>query len=140
MRLNLLLIPVAALAAPALAAPSPDNLQLPPELSDPRLADRLTDTMLALSKTFLNLPVGDVEAALDGRKPTAADKRHTVRSETGMNERDLTAKIEASRPAMHAGQEALVAALPALMKGVTDAEKEFERATANLPQPGYPNR
>ena len=140
MRFSLLLMPIGAIATSALAAPPPENIQIPPQLSDPQLADRLTDTMVALSKTFLNLPVGDVEAALDGRKPTSADKRRTVRTETGMSERELDAKIEASRPAIHAGQKALVAALPALIKGVSDAEKEFERATANLPQPGYPNR
>ena len=83
MRLSLLVMPVVAIAAPALAAPPPENIQIPPQLSDPQLADRLTDTMVALSKTFLNLPVGDVEAALDGRKPTSADKHRTVRTETG---------------------------------------------------------
>ena len=140
MRLSLLLTPVIFLAAPALAQPAPADIQLPPEISDPRTADRLTDAMVAMSKTFLNLPVGEVEAALEGRKPSTADKRRTVRSETGMNDWQLVAQIEASRPAIQAGQKALVAALPALMKGVMDAQKEFERATANLPQPGYPKR
>ena len=41
-----------------------------------------------MSKAFLNLPVGEVEAAVEGRPVTSADKRRTVRSETKMSERD----------------------------------------------------
>lgn len=140
MRFHLIALPLLLCGAPALAQPAPDDMRLPPELSDPRLADRLTDAMVAMSKAFLDVPVGEVEAALEGREPTRADKRRTVRSETGMNERELQAKIEASRPAMQAGQRALMAALPAMMKGLKDAQRELERAAANMPQPGYPKR
>ena len=145
MRFHLLAVPFALAAAPAFAqaapAPSaPEELRIPPELSDPALANRLVDTMQALSKAFLNLPVGEAEAALQGRPATAAEKRRTVASESGMSERDLKQKIDESRPMMIASQRALMAALPAMMKGLKDAEKEFDRAAANMPRPDYPNR
>jgi hypothetical protein len=146
MRAAFLILPLAAIAAPAAAQPappppgSPEAIQIPPELSDPRFADRLTDAMAAMSKAFLNLPVGEVEAAMEGRRPTSADKRRTVQSETGMNERYLERRIEQSKPMMQASQRALVAALPAMMRGLTEAQREIERAMANVPRPDYPRR
>src|SRR5215217_6247754 len=145
MRAALLILPLAILATPALAkSPSapvaPEAIRLPPELMDPKWADRLTDAMVAMSKVFLELPVGEVEAAIEGRQPTAADKRRTVRSETKMSDREIRQQIEASRPAMHAGMKALTAALPAIMKGMSEAQREMERATANMPRPDYPKR
>jgi hypothetical protein len=143
MRAAFLIVPFVAAAAPVLAAPAappPPAIQLPPELTDPRLADRLTDALVAMSKVFLDLPVGEVEAAVQGRQPTASDKARTVRSESGMNERELRAEIDRARPQMQAGMKALAAALPAMMKGLSDAQREIERATANMPQPGYPKR
>jgi len=144
MRATLLLLPLALLAAPAAAQTSPpvesDAIAIPPELMDPKWADRLTDAMVAMSRAFLELPVGEVEAALEGRRPTAQDRRRTVRSESGMSEAELRQQIEASRPAMRASMKALAASLPAMMKGMAEARQEFERATANMPRPDYPKR
>lgn len=145
MRFALIALPFTAIAAPALAqqAPppaAPEVIQLPPELTDPKWADRLTDAMVAMSKVFLELPVGEVEAAIEGRQPTAADKRRTVRSETKMSERELRQQIEEARPAMQAGMKAMSAALPAIMKGMSEAQREMERAMANVPRPDYPKR
>ena len=141
MRAALFAVSLIALASPATAqTDAPPPPQLPPEITDMRWADRLSDTMVAMSKAFLNLPVGEVEAALEGRQPTAADKRRTLRKETGMSERDVREQIDAARPAMQAGMKAFAAALPAMMKGLSDAQREMERATANLPRPDYPKR
>lgn len=145
MRAAFFALPLAAFASPALAQtaapPAPaEQIQLPPELMDPKWADRLTDAMAALSKAFLELPVGEVEAALEGRAPTAADRRRTVRSETKLSERELKQQIEASRPAMQASMKALAAALPAMMKGLSEAQRELDRAAANVPRPDYPKR
>lgn len=145
MRLALIALPLAVLASPALAQAAPpaaasETIQLPPELTDPKWADRLTDAMTAMSKVFLELPVGEVEAAIEGRQPTAADKRRTVRTETKMSEREIRQQIEETRPAMKAGMNALAAALPAMIKGMSDAQREFERAMANVPRPDYPRR
>ena len=151
MRLHLFVLPVALCAAPLAAqqpgapgtrtpALSSEETQIPPELSDPRLVGRLVDAMKVLSKAFLELPVGEAEAALEGRPTTDADKRRTVRSETRMSERELQQKLDESRPMMEASMKALVAALPAMMKGLAEAGKELERATANMPRPDYPKR
>jgi hypothetical protein len=145
MRFALIGLPLTIFASPALAqqAPPPaaaDMIQLPPELMDPKWADRLTDAMVAMSKVFLELPVGEVEAAIEGRQPTAAEKRRTVRSETRMSEREIRQQIEEARPAMHAGMRALASALPAMMKGMSEAQREMERAMSNVPRPDYPRR
>jgi hypothetical protein len=143
MRLHLLALPLLAAATPVAAqsaAPAPDEMRLPPEMSDPRLADRLVDTLQVLSKAFLSVPTGEVEAALEGRPVTSADRKRTVASETGLTERELNRKLDESRPAMHGAQKALMAAIPAMMRGLKEAQKEFEAATANMPQPGYPKR
>ena len=132
--------PALAQTAPAASPPTADAIVIPPQLSDPRFVDRLTDVMHAMSKAFLNLPVGEVEAAIEGRRPTRADRRRTVRTETGISERELDRQIEGNRVVMQAGMKAMVAALPAMTKGITDAAREIEKATANLPSPTYPNR
>jgi hypothetical protein len=144
MRLHLLALPLAVAAAAPVAAqepaPTADEMRLPPEMSDPRLADRLVDTLQVLSKAFLSLPAGEVEAALEGRPATSADRTRTIASETGLTENELKRKLDESRPAMKGAQKALIAAIPAMMKGFAEAQKEFERAAANMPQPGYPKR
>jgi hypothetical protein len=81
-----------------------------------------------------------VEAALEGRPVTAADRKRTVASETGLTERELQRKLDESRPAMQGAQKALMAALPAMMKGFAEARREIEKAASNMPQPGYPKR
>ena len=50
----------------------------------------------ALSKAFMNLPVGEIEAAVEGRPVTAADRNRTVRDVAGGGdpnfERELPAR------------------------------------------------
>ena len=96
--------------------------------------------MAAMSKAFLDRPIGEVEAAVEGRPATLADKRRTVRSETGMSEREIREQVQAAKPAMQAGMKALAAALPPLLEGVSKAQAELDRAVANVPRPDYPKR
>jgi hypothetical protein len=143
MRSVLILLPLAAMASPAFAQaapPPPQAMPLPPAMTDPRLADRVTDAMSAMSKAFLNLPVGEIEAAMEGRQPNYADRRRTVRSETGMNERELERKIDEARPMIQGSQRAMAAAVPAIMQSLTQVQHELERAMANVPRPDYPRR
>src|SRR5688500_8134342 len=84
MRICLLLAPLAVMASPALAqspapAAPPETTSVPPELTDPATAEKLGRMMQALSRAFLNLPVGEIEAAAEGRPATRADRRRTVR-------------------------------------------------------------
>lgn len=142
MRAILFALPLALIASPALAQKPAvsESVQLPPELTDMRWADRLTDAVAAMSRAFLDMPVGEVEAAIQGREATVADKRRTVRSETKMSEREIRQQMEAARPAMQAGIKAMAAALPAMMKGLSEAQEELDRAAANMPRPDYPKR
>jgi phage-related tail protein len=143
MRVAYLGLALAALVTPVVAGAAPaheETARIQRELTDPIWADRLTDAMLAMSRALMNMPVGEVEAAVEGRQPTAADKRRTVQSETGLSEQQLRGQIEDSRASMRAGMEAVAAALPAIMKGVSDARRELEKASANVPRPDYPKR
>jgi uncharacterized membrane protein YccC len=140
MRISLALLPLALCAAPAIAQPAPPVAQLPPELADPATAGRLTDAMQSLSKAFLDLPVGEVQAALDGRKPTSADRRRTVGSESGIDERDLQQRIAAARPQIEQSIRAVNQALPEITRNLIEVQRSVERALANMPDPNYPRR
>jgi hypothetical protein len=142
MRFAFLLLPVALCAAPV-AAQSP-AVKVPPELTDPATADKLANAMQALSKAFLNLPVGEVQAALEGRRPTAAEKKQRLRdvgrAENRNFDRDFQQQIANARPMLQQSMKALTTALPALMQGIQAMEQSLERAVANMPDPTYPKR
>lgn len=140
MRIAWFALSLGMIAAPAAAQAAPAQPPIPRELTDPALIGRLTDAMQALSKAFLDMPVGEVEAALQGRRPNAADRRRTVRSEAGVSERELKQQITEARPQLEAGMKAMAAALPAMMKGLGEAQRELEKAAANVPRPDYPRR
>ena len=151
MRAFQLIVPLALVASPALAqtkpAPAtaaPETITIPRELTDPAMADRLARMMQAMSKAFLEMPVGEIEAAAEGRPATRADRRRTVRqigrAEDPNFERNLQRDLANSKPMIEASMKALAAALPAMMKGLSEAGRELEKATANLPSPNYPKQ
>jgi hypothetical protein len=127
------------LAAPAVAAPAPKP-QVPPQLSDPAMVDRLANAMQAMSKAFLDMPVGEVQAAVEGRKPTPADRQRTVRDIEPNVDVELQAQMAEARPMIRQSTKALSDALPAMMKSLHEAQKSLERAAANMPDPTYPKR
>jgi len=141
MRALLIALPLVLAPVPAVAAPK-EAPQLPPELSDPAMADKLGKMAGALTRALMNMPVGEVEAAAQGREPTAAERTRTVRDQIGgpEAEREVEAKVAASGREMQAMSKALVASLPSIMKSLEGVERELERATANLPDPTYPKR
>ena len=131
--------PVAA--QPASRAPEPQRAgEIPSEIVDGRMIDQLGSMVGALTKAFLSLPVGEIEAAVENRPVTRDDRRRTVGSTTGMDERELTAEIEQGKGAVKAGGQAMVRTLPVIRDALNKAGEEIERATAKLPQPGYPRR
>ena len=141
MRAFLIALPLALVAAPAMAAPEADR-QIPPELSDPAVADKLTKMLGPLAKALMDMPIGEVEAVIESREASQADKNKRVRDAVGgpEAERELQANVAAVGPQIRAMQKALVASLPALMGALEGMEKELERATANIPDPTYPKR
>lgn len=142
----LLLIAAAPVPAPVQTPESPaaavDELQR--ALADPGTEQTMTATAQALTDALLNLPVGEVEAALDGRTASAADKHVTVRDMARRHdpqfEANLRRQVAESGPAIRRGMQSLSAALPALVRSFKDAGAAIERATANLPDPSYPRR
>ena len=151
MRAASLLLPLLLAASPALAQqPAPQQRiqvptqPVPPELSDPRMAERLGQITQILGKALLDLPVGEIEAVAEGRQPTAADRRRTVRESARTGdpnlERDLDRRLTQARPMMETSLKALSAAMPAIMQSLEQAGQALERATANMPSPTYPKR
>ena len=146
MRSSLFLIALAA-AAPAAAqtAPPPRALpELPPELTDPATADRLADVMQALGQAFLALPVGPIEAAVEGRAATPADQRRTIRDLARRDDpnfdRKIAERMAQTRPMVQQSIKAIQQALPAVMQSFKQAGEAIERAAANMPDPTYPKR
>ena len=150
MRICLLVLPLAAMTGPALgqAKPAPvapaETIVVPQALSDPATAEKLSRMMQSLSNAFLNLPVGEIEAAAQGRPVTSADRTRTMR-EVGRRddpnfEQNMQRDLAATRPMMQATMKAFVAALPAMMKGMSEAGRELEKAADNMPRPNYPKR
>jgi hypothetical protein len=138
---KLLFLPLLLTATPALAQPAP---QLPRELTDPATAQKLSNAMQALSRALLDIRVGEMKAAVEGRQVTPAERNMTVRDMARRDdpdfERHLQQQMANVGPMMQQSMRALNQALPAMMKGLTDAQKSLERAVANLPDPTYPAR
>ena len=148
MRAGVILLPLLISATPALAqpaaAPPAQSFKVPPELTDPRTAEKLDRTMQAMTNVFLDLPVGEIQAAAEGRKPTAADKKLTVRELGRRNnpnfERNLRREVAEAGPKVAQGMQAIGNALPAITKALDDASRAIDRAAANMPDPNYPKR
>ena len=143
------LLILAAAAAPVSAAPPPPpyaepSIAIPRELTDPAMADRLGRMAGAMAHAVMNMPVGEMEAAIENRPVTPADRNRRVRDVAGADDRAVVDQVAsntaATGHAMQAATRALVASLPAIMSAVKNAEAEIERATANLPDPSYPRR
>ena len=147
MRTTFLIIPLMLSSAPALAqaAPAPpQSAEVQRVLNDPATADKLTNVMQAMSDAFLNLPAGEVQAAVEGRKATPAEKRMTVRDMARKDDpsfdRNFRQQIAQAKPMIQQSMRALSTALPAMMQGLEQASKAIERAAANMPDPTYPRR
>ena len=135
----------APLAAQPAAQVKPDpSADISRHIADPATADKLARTMQALSKAFLNLPVGEVQAALEGRPATAAEKRLTVRDvgrrDDPQFDRKFAEQMATMGPMMQQSLKAVGSALPAITQSLKQASEAIERAAANMPDPTYPRR
>ena len=141
MRIFLILAPVLLAASPALAAP-PMTPVLPQVLTDPGLADQLGRVAGAVTRSLMNVPVGEIEAAIEGRPPTRADRSRTMGDSIGdpYVEQRISEQAAQSGRTMQAASQALAASLPAIMQAIEGARGEIERAVGNMPSPVYPRR
>jgi hypothetical protein len=144
MRHFLFAVPIALIAAPVAAqtAAEPGQIEIPRELTDPAMADKLAKVLQGLSKSFMELPVGEVQAAVEGREATAREKRMTVRDLGRRGDPDFDRKLERqiaeAKPMIEHSMKALAQALPAMTRALSDVARQMERATANMPRPDYP--
>lgn len=147
MRILSVLLLSAAVAAPAAAQQRPasgETVEIQRALTDRAVTEKLTEVLPALGDALLKLPVGEIEAAIEGRPATRSDKRRTVgdlgKRDDPNFERNLKADLGNSGEMMKAGMRAMAAALPAIMDGMKTMAEEMENATSNLPSPTYPKR
>ncbi len=142
MRKSLILVPLLVCATPALAQAPSDEVSA--QLTDPAVAEKLANTAQALSNVLLDLRVGELQAAVEGREATAAEKKLTVRDLARRGdpnfERNLRRQMVEVRPKIEQSMKAFADALPAVKQSIEQAQKSLERAAANMPQPGYPKQ
>jgi len=141
MRMILIVLPLLLASSPALAQAAP---QLPPQLTDPATAEKLTNTMQALSSALLNMRVGEVAAAMEGRVAAPEERNLTVgdlaRRDDPDFDRHFHDQIASVGPTMQRSIKAMNKALPEITRDLKDARKSIERAIANMPDPNYPKR
>ena len=142
MRKTVLAISTLLIAAPAAAQQVPP--QLPPVLTDPASAQRLTGVLDAITDAVLSMRVGEVRAAAEGRDATPQERAMTVRDMARRDDPDfdrhLHGKLAAVGPTIQQSAQAVNRALPVVMRSLDDAQRSIERAVANLPDPTYPRR
>jgi len=142
MRAVLILVPALLAASPALAAQPLPAPVLPPVLTDPAMADQLGRVAGAVTRSLMNLPVGELEAAIEGRPATRADRARTVRDSIGdpYVEQRIASQAAASGRTIQAASEAIANSLPAILQAIDGATADIERVVGNLPDPTYPRR
>jgi hypothetical protein len=142
MRKTVVALSTLIIAVPAAAQPVAP--QLPPLLTDPASAQRLTGVLDAITDAVLSMRVGEVRAAIDGREPTPQERAMTVRDMARRDDpnfdRHLHGKLAAVGPTIQQGAQAVNRALPEVMRSLDQAQRSIERAVANLPDPTYPRR
>ena len=142
MRKSLLISPLLMLASPALAQPT--GPQLPPELTDPATVRQLSTAAQAVSEAMLDINVGEVRAAIEGREPTLTERHQTLRDLARRKDPDFDRhvhqQIAAVGPKIEQSVAAMNRALPAVMQAIDQAQHAVDRAIANMPDPTYPRR
>jgi hypothetical protein len=141
MRAVIIALPLLLIAAPAAAAPR-EPLQLPPEMTDPAMGQKLGRMAGALSRALMDVKVGEIKAIAEGREASAAERRQTVGDLAGgpAAADRIERQVAAAGPAIQNGVQAMARALPAIMTAMEGVAADLERATANLPDPTYPRR
>ena len=139
--MRVLFVPLLVLAAPAAAAPDTGGLEQ--ALRDPATAERIDRSLSALTDALLDLKVGGVKAALEGRKAEPSEQALTIRDlerQEGRDPEAIRRHVREAGPALAKGMNALAEAIPAMTRAMGDIEKAIERAAANMPDPNYPKR
>ena len=144
MRKILIFLPLLMGATPAFAQDSSATAQLPHELMDPQSAMKLAAKLEALSNAVMNIRVGEVSAAIDGREASPRERNMTigdlVRKKDPNFDQQVQEKVASIGPKIVRGMQTVQRTLPQVMHDVDDAQRSLERAVSNLPDPTYPQR
>ena len=144
MRKALIVLPLLLTASPALAQEAPPAFQLPRELTDPEAQMRLAMKLQQMSNALLNVKVGEMRAALEGREASPRERNETVgdivRKKDPNFDRDVAREVATVGPKIQHSMQALSRTLPRVMQDVADAQRSIDRAVSNLPDPTYPQR
>ena len=144
MRKTLIALPLLLASTPAMAQQGRSPIDLPKELTDPAAQMRLAAKLQSISNALLNVKVGDLAAALDGREASAEERNLTVgdvvRKKDPTFDRDVAHQVAVLGPKIQNGVREISRTLPRVMQDVADAQKAIDRAVANLPDPSYPQR
>ena len=144
MRKILIFVPLLMCATPAMAQDAPPAFQLPRELTDPQSAMKLAAKLQGISNALMNVRVGELGAALEGRQATARERNVTVRDLVHRQdpnfEQHMQQKVATVGPKVLQTMQTLNRTLPQVMHDVDDVQRSVERAVANLPDPTYPQR
>lgn len=149
MHRSLIALPLMLSASPALAqtpppVPPAGAFQLPPELTDPQTIQRVAGAMQIASQALLNVKVGEMHAAIEGREASPGERNETVgdlvRKKDPNFDRDVQRKLATVGPKLQRTMKALNQALPEIQQSLAQAQRAVDRAVANLPDPTYPRR
>jgi hypothetical protein len=144
MRKILIFVPLLMCATPALAQDASPAFQLPRELTDPQSAMKLAAKLQGISNALMNVRVGELGAALEGRQATPRERNVTVGDLVHQKdpnfERHMQQKVATIGPKVLQTMQTLNKTLPQVMHDVDDVQRSVERAVANLPDPTYPQR
>lgn len=144
MRKTMIFLPLLLGATPAVAQDSPQAMKISRELTDPESAMKLAAKLQTLSNAVLNIRVGDLGAALEGRDARPSERNATIgdliRRKDPEFDRHIQEQVASVGPKVMQGMQTLQQALPRILHDVDDVQRSLKRATSNLPDPTYPAR
>jgi hypothetical protein len=144
MRKILILVPLLFASAPAFAQAAAPTVELPRELTSPQAAMGFAMKFQAISDALLNVRVGEIGAALEGREATPRERNTTVRDIVHRQdpnfEQHFRQKVATVGPEVVRSIQAVNRALPQVLGEAQRLQKSVERAVGNLPDPTYPVR
>ena len=132
------------LALPLLLSATPLYAQTPVPQIPPAAADRVANTLDAVTDAIMSLPVGRLKAGIDGRASSPAEQQMTVGDLASRDDPAFESKlhrhIAQARPMVRQSIRAVNDAIPQVVEGLQQVSRSLQRATANLPDPTYPKR
>jgi len=143
MRRLLIAVLALSIAAPAVAADRDDRREtdrVVRQLSDPRIARELGDTLGALVDAMMDIRIGRLAAVLNGdRNPGRAESERTIGDLASRDDpyfRDRTrAEVRTMTTGTGAAMRAMAVAIPELMRTADQIERDIARIAHSIPLP-----